>query len=29
VHMDENIRNEILKFDFKKHRERLITRKAP
>jgi len=25
VHMDEHIRNEILKFDFKKHRERLIT----
>jgi len=29
VHMDEHIRNEILKFDFKKHRERLIARKDP
>jgi Tfp pilus assembly protein PilZ len=29
VHMDEHVRNEILKFDFKKHRERLITRKSP
>jgi Tfp pilus assembly protein PilZ len=29
VNMDEHVRNEILKFDFKKHRERLITRKAP
>jgi Tfp pilus assembly protein PilZ len=28
VHMDEHIRNEILKFDFKKHRERLITIKS-
>jgi hypothetical protein len=29
VHMDEHIREEILKFDFKKHRERLIARKGP
>ena len=29
VHMDEHVRNEILKFDFKKHREKLITRKSP
>ena len=29
VHMDEHIRDEILKFDFKKHRERLIARKGP
>lgn len=29
MHMDEHIRDEILKFDFKKHRERLITRKGP
>jgi c-di-GMP-binding flagellar brake protein YcgR len=29
VNMDEHVRDEILKFDFKKHRERLITRKSP
>jgi hypothetical protein len=29
VHMDEHIREEILKFDFRKHRERLIARKGP
>ena len=29
VNMDEHVRNEILKFDFKQHRERLITRKNP
>lgn len=29
VPMDEHIRNEILEFDFKKHRERLIARKGP
>jgi hypothetical protein len=29
VHMNEHIRDEILKFDFKKHRERLVARKGP
>jgi len=29
LNIDETVRNEIIKFDFKKHRERLITRKKP